>query len=73
MRGSTGALLLGAACLIALWGVISSAQVIDSNACQRACYEQKGRCVTACGMHDDPVECDADCHDQLTDCVRECR
>jgi hypothetical protein len=51
----------------------TSAQVIDSDPCQQACYEQQSSCVSACGTHTDTVECEGRCEDQLEDCVRHCR
>ena len=55
------------------WAPVSRAQVIDSNDCERACYEQESACVRVCGEHTNPDECDATCQDHLEDCLRECR
>ncbi len=49
------------------------AQVVDSSACEQSCYERKSICVSACGRHTDPVECEAQCHDELLDCLKQCR
>lgn len=51
----------------------SRAQIIDSNDCERACYEQESACARACGEHTNPMECDATCRDDRDDCLRECR
>jgi hypothetical protein len=48
------------------------AQVIDVDACQKACYEQKEVCDEACSEDVDPVECDQRCQDQLDACLAEC-
>ena len=71
MRGSALVVIV-AACLMALWSFIVSAQVIDSTPCEQACYEQKSICVTECGRHVNTVECEASCHDELIDCKRRC-
>jgi len=49
------------------------AQVIDADACERACYEQKSACITECGNDNDAVECEGDCEDDAEDCLAECR
>ena len=73
MRGAALVVLLAAACLVTIWSFITSAQVIDSSACEQSCYEQKSICVSACGTHTNPVECEAQCHDELLDCLKQCR
>ena len=73
MRGSAFFVLLAGACLVAASSFITSAQVIDSNACEQSCYEQESICVSECDTHTNPVECEAQCHDELTDCLRRCR
>ncbi len=64
--------ILGAG-LLAFWSVHASSQAIDTNACERACYEDQTACIEDCGDHSNPVECEAECHDELRDCLRECR
>jgi hypothetical protein len=64
--------LLGAACLVAIWSFATWGQVIDASACERSCNEHHTAYVTACGTHDNPVECDADCRDQLEGCQEQC-
>ena len=77
MRRRAQITLLAAASLVATVLAIGSlatrAQVIDSTPCQRSCYEQKAGCVSACGTHSNPIECEEGCHDQLQDCLKECR
>jgi hypothetical protein len=73
MRGATLVVLLAAASLVTIWSFISSAQAIDSNACEQSCYEQKTICVSACETHTNPVECEAQCDDELIDCLKQCR
>ena len=72
MRRSILVALLAAACLAAIWSFSSWAQVIDSTTCERSCYAQKSACVTACGEHDNPVECEEQCDDQYQDCMEQC-
>lgn len=65
-----------AAALIAAGSFLAQAkvqaQVIDVDACQKACYEQKEICDEACSENVDPVECEQRCQDQLDDCLAEC-
>lgn len=72
MRRAVLVAMLGAACLLSLWSFGTWAQVIDSSPCEQSCYKQKSICVTACGEHTNPVECEAQCQDDLLDCLREC-
>lgn len=65
--------LLAAAVLVASWSFVTRAQVVDSTPCEKSCYEQESVCVSACGEHDDPVECEGQCEDQLDDCLEQCR
>jgi hypothetical protein len=67
-----GAGLIGVA-VLGGWAPASTAQIIDSNDCERACYAQESACSRACGKHINPVECEAKCHDVVEDCLRECR
>jgi len=73
MRKPVLVALLATAWLVAMWSFATSAQVIDSSPCQESCYEQKSVCVSACGTESNPVECETQCHDQLVDCLRQCR
>lgn len=71
------ACLAGAALIafvvLGVWAPASRAQIIDSNDCERACYERQSACARVCGEHTNPVECDATCRDEREDCIRECR
>ena len=73
MRGPALVVLLAAACLVATWSFVTSAKVIDSNPCEKVCYDEESSCVSACGTQANPVECEEQCHDQLLDCLKECR
>ena len=64
---------LSAALVAATAALTAWAQVIDSTPCERSCYEKKAACVSACGEHPDPIECEGGCEDALEDCVRQCR
>jgi hypothetical protein len=59
--------------LIGGWAPISTAQIIDADECESACYAQESERTEACGAHTNPVECDGRCRDELEDCLRECR
>ncbi len=73
MRSSVRVALLSAACLAGIWSFAAWAQVIDSTPCEKACYETKSECVSACGEQTDPIECEGRCEDQLEDCLEQCR
>jgi hypothetical protein len=70
LRSTLGTLLLGLA--ITAWLSTAYAQQEDE-ACRTACQTQHEQCIEACGEHSDPVECDADCREQMEDCNTECR
>jgi hypothetical protein len=66
-----GLLLVGLA--TAVWTAAGRAQdVIDTDACERACEAQKDACIDQCDDEDNPVECEASCDDRAEDCVRRC-
>ena len=72
MRRSVRFALLSAVCVVMIWAFATWAQVIDSTPCEKSCYEQKSECVTACGEHTDPIECEGQCEDHLQDCLEQC-
>ena len=59
--------------LVLVCGFVTSAQVIDASACEQACYERESSCVSACDGRENPVECEASCHDEVADCLEQCR
>lgn len=61
-----------AAAGLALWSLTTGAQVIEGDGCRQACFAQKSECVSACGTHSNPIECEADCRDALNDCLDRC-
>jgi hypothetical protein len=65
--------LLVTAWLLTVWSFVSWAQPIDATPCQQACYEQKTACIGTCDAGNNPTECEAQCDDRLTDCLRHCR
>lgn len=73
MRVVVRAGLLVLTCGVALWSVVTAAQVIHTDSCRQACQERKSVCVSACGRHENPMECEEECHDALEDCLRDCR
>jgi hypothetical protein len=70
LRSTLGTLLLGLA--ITAWLSTAYAQQEDE-ACRTACQTQHEQCIESCAEHPDPVECDADCRDEMEDCNIECR
>ncbi len=59
--------------VIALTAWWSTTYADGEDDCKSACEMQRKQCVEACGEHPNPVECDADCRDDLEDCDRHCR
>lgn len=72
MRRAALVALFAAACVVAIWSLTSWAQAIDATPCEESCYEQKSACDSACGAHDNPMECEAQCQDRLEDCLEQC-
>ncbi len=62
---------IAASCLMVL-GFAASAQDEGRDACVEACREQNADCVSACGAHGDPIECEERCDDAVEDCIRNC-
>jgi len=73
MRRAALVALVVVAGLWTSWSAVTSAQEIDANACEQSCRAQESICVSACGAHPDPVECEGRCRDQVEDCLRQCR
>jgi len=42
------------------------------DACRQVCQDEHSRCVTVCGDHPNPVECEADCREASDDCEDRC-
>jgi hypothetical protein len=72
MRVIRSSSVLMMACLFALAGYPASAQDEGHDSCAAACGDAREQCVTSCGEHDDPMECEADCEDQAEDCTERC-
>jgi hypothetical protein len=64
--------VLLAAGALAIWALASQAQVIDADACQKACERAHIACVDACSDEDNPVECEERCDDQMQECLSGC-
>jgi hypothetical protein len=69
LRVALGALLIAIAMTLG-W---SSTHTRDGEACRSACEEVASQCITACGEHENPVECESDCRDDEEDCMARCR
>jgi hypothetical protein len=52
---------------------LEAAAQVDASACEETCGEEHAACVSACGDHEDPVECEEQCGDRLEDCRMQCR
>lgn len=68
VRIRTLAVMLG---LVAMAGWAARA-VDDENSCIQACKVEHARCISACGEHSNPVECEATCRETFEDCERRC-
>jgi hypothetical protein len=58
--------------LVALAVFAASAQIGDEDACRTECRDEHSRCVTLCGEHSNPIECENSCQGQLEDCDARC-
>jgi len=68
-------IVLAAAALGTLWllsGLATTAQSEADDACRQSCEDQSSECVSACGQHSNPVECEARCHDGRFECIQSC-
>ena len=65
---------LAATCLLAVGMSVFTAWALDEDegSCAAACREAKERCVTSCGTHSNPIECDDRCEEEAEDCVERC-
>lgn len=73
IRSGLTVLLISAGIAGALASLEAQSQAIDASACEQACSEEHASCVSACGDHEDPVECEEQCRDRLEDCRMQCR
>jgi len=64
---------IATACPMILAASTASAQVENRDPCVDRCDQIKEKCIEACDVHDDPVECDERCNDSSEDCLRQCR
>jgi hypothetical protein len=64
---------IAALCVMAAAGTVVWAQDADRDSCVDACQQAKARCVTTCGTHDNPMECEEDCQVTAEACTRQCR
>ena len=58
--------------LVVTGSSVGRAQGPGADVCERVCSEREASCITACGEHDDPIECEAACRDAAAACEREC-
>lgn len=56
-----------------VWGLTSAWAMGDSSECEASCEAAHRACVEVCQSHQNPVECDGRCQDELHDCRRSCR
>ena len=74
MRRSSLMVTLATACLLAVGMAVFTAWALDEGegSCAATCREAKERCLTSCGAHDDPIECDDRCQEEAEDCLERC-
>ena len=60
--------------ILCLLGMVAFAAFAldDDDPCRQACQDEQSRCVTVCGDHPNPVECEADCREASEDCEDRC-
>jgi len=51
---------------------LTTTQAQEDSDCRAACQAQHERCVEVCSVHSDPVECDANCRNEMEDCEARC-
>ncbi|MGH0038281.1 MAG: hypothetical protein ACQGVK_24885 [Myxococcota bacterium] len=74
MRSTGVAALVIGACLLGMSSLVGGAETpLVDDACEQSCRVQESECISACGRHEDPVECEGECRDALQDCLRGCR
>lgn len=71
MKRSIGTILLSALA-VATGAIVVQAQVIDADACEKACNRDHAACVDSCGDGDNPEDCDEQCNEDWQDCLRQC-
>ncbi len=74
MRRSRLMVTLATAGLLAVGMAVFTAWALDEEegSCAAACREAKERCLTSCGAHSNPIECDDRCEEEAEDCVEQC-
>ena len=74
MRRSSLMVTLAPACLLAVGMSVFTAWALDEeeNSCAAACRDAKERCLTSCGTHSNPIECDDRCEEEAEDCADRC-
>jgi hypothetical protein len=63
---------LAIACLLVIAGFTAWALSEREGPCAVACREAKEQCITSCGAHDNPLECEGRCQEAAKDCLLEC-
>lgn len=72
MRSRGWKILLLLSGLLGLAFFSATAQVGDEDPCRSACRDAHSQCVTSCGAHSNPIECEAQCREQAQDCEERC-
>ena len=74
MRRTSLMVTLATACLLAVGMAVFTAWALDEEegSCAATCREAKERCLTSCGTHSNPIECDDRCEEEAEDCVEQC-
>ena len=72
MRVRRLSLILLLASALALIFVSADAQIGDEDPCRTACREMESDCVSECGSHSDPIECEDRCQAAAEQCKADC-
>jgi hypothetical protein len=54
------------------WASVTPANDPERFACERTCKEQEDDCLSYCGQHSNPVECQAECREVAQECAEDC-
>jgi hypothetical protein len=73
MKSAQQTAIFVVACMGIAIGFAAWAQPDDRDICVDACQQAKAQCVSVCGTHENPMECEEGCHEAQQECVDHCR
>jgi hypothetical protein len=69
MRRRHWTLLLVAGVALIAYAAVS---MPEDDSCRQSCRAEHAHCVSECGDHSDPIECEAACRRAAEECERSC-